>query len=684
VTKYDHLPENLHLVGPANDVRLMRRLLQERYQFPVEGIVTLAEMEDPARRPTRANIARAFRNLAEQALVDDQIVILLSGHGDRQPESDPPHPQFPEPDGIDEIFLPADVRKGEGSPARVPNAIIDDEIGDWLRAITAKKAYVWAIFDCCHSATIDRDPGLRRLAEVVRELPQQTLLPTGELERASQRAARRRENTRGGPPSKGAAFVPREPSDYLVSMYACRSYETTPESPQPPESPDAQYHGLLTYTLASILTKSATSKSPLTYRELVERIQIRYNSRPQGAPTPQVSGRGRDRVVLGTEQPMRPRLVLTRDQDGYKVNAGDLFGLTPESILAVYSPAGGKEEAKRLGHVRVVATRPFEATVEPCAHEGSQQVNDLPAHSTCQPVYLDYALRRYKVGVQPPDGQEVVRQRLQKVVKALAEAKNGLVEYVEDPGQADWLVRLEQGKAQLRESSANREPFAVPGPEDAGLGDALQQSLEKVYRARNLLTLAGAFEAQRYRGDAAVDVDVEVLQHRNPSDRGEVLRQPADGWLFRPGEVISFRLHNKSPSLRLDVTLLIVGTDFQISAYYPRAGEVGKSLEPGGTLDTPPPHGQIGNEPPFGPESLVVIATPAKNPPVDFTALAQDGLQRARAADQGHNLRSPLGELLEYAMYRSGSRRGLSRSFAEQHGMRVLNWRTEPRAAKGP
>lgn len=678
VTKYDHLPQNLHLTGPANDVRLMKRLLMERYQFPAEGIVTLAESEGPARRPTRANIARAFRTLVDQAREDDQVVIFLSGHGDRQPESDPPHPQFPEPDGIDEIFLPADVRIGEGSPMRAPNAIVDDEIGDWLRAITAKKAYVWIIFDCCHSGTMTRG------SEVVRELPPNTLVPQGELDKARQRAARRQEKTRGGPSAKPVPFVPGELSDYLVAVYACRPHETTPESPQPPQSPDAQYHGLLTYTLVELLTKSASSKSPLTYRELVQRLQVRYAGRPQGSPTPQVEGRGQDRVVLGMEQPMRSRLLLNREQGEYRVNAGDLYGLTPGSVLAVDSPAGRDEGPRLLGHVRVVATRPFDATVEPCAHEGSAQVNDLPPLSACRPVFLDYALRRYKVGVQTSEDQATVRKQLQKAVKTLAEAKDGLVEYVEDPRRADWLVRLEQGKVQLLEASANRVPFVLPGPEDAGLSDALHRSLEKVYRARNLIALAGGFEEQRYRGSPAVDVDVEVLRHKNPSDRGEVLRQPAEGWVFRPGDLISFRLHNKSPSLRLDVTLLIVGTDFQVAAYYPRSGEVGKSLEPGRTLDTPPPHGQIGDEPPFGPECLVVIATPAKNPPVDFTALAQDGLQRTRAADRGQSLRSPLGELLEYAMYRSGVRRGLSRSFAEQHAMRVLNWRTEPRQVKSP
>jgi hypothetical protein len=128
------------------------------------------------------------------------------------------------------------------------------------------------------------------------------------------------------------------------------------------------------------------------------------------------------------------------------------------------------------------------------------------------------------------------------------------------------------------------------------------------------------------------------------------------------------------------VTLLIVGTDFDIHPFYPRPDEVVKSLEPGETLNTPPPPGEISEEPPFGPECLVVIAAPANNPPVDFTALAQGGLPLARAADPGQSLRSPLGELLETAMFRSGSRGGLSRSVAERYGMRVLTWTTEPKS----
>ena len=674
VTKYDNLDREQHLQGPANDVRLVRRLLQERYRFPAVSIVSLSEDEGVlARRPTRANIEREFLRLAEQANEGDQVVVLLSGHGARQPEPIPPDAEYPEPDGIDEIFLPADVRAWKGFPERVPNAIVDNEIGAWLRAIAAKRAYVWVIFDCCHSGTMTRG------TELVRELPPGMLVPREELDQARERTARRQGKTGARPSIKLAPFVPPQPTDYLVAVYACRPHEQTPESPQPPGAPDAKYYGLLTYTLVDILTKSATSKAPLTYRELVQRLQVRYAGRPQGSPTPLIEGQGQDRVVLGTEQPMRSALLLTRDKDGYKVNAGDLYGLTPGSILAVESPAGGEQEPKLLGHVRVSATRPFDATVRPCAYRESPAASELASLSSCRTVFIDYGLRRLKVAIQVPDGQEPSRQVLRTALQPIADAKTGLVELVNDPREADWLLRSDHDRVELFEASGNRPPFPLPPPNGRLLGESLRQNLEKVFRARNLVGLASRFEAERYRGGSDVDVEVEVLLQKDRSSPVEVMSAPPGGRVFRPGNLISFRVRNESPSTRVDVTLLIVGTDLRIHPFYPRANEVGKSLNPGEMLTTPPPPGEINEKPPFGTECLVVIAAPAKNPPFDFAALAQSGLPLTRAEDVNQAPRSPLRELLESAMFGTGTRNGLEQSVADQYGLRILTWRTEPK-----
>ena len=163
----------------------------------------------------------------------------------------------------------------------------------------------------------------------------------------------------------------------------------------------------------------------------------------------------------------------------------------------------------------------------------------------------------------------------------------GLVELVDDPRQADWLVRLDQGKVELVEASGNRAPFPLPSPDNPALGEALRQSLEKVYRARNLVALSSRFEAERDRGSPAVDVEVEVLRHKDRAAPGEVLPAPAGGWVFRPGDLISFRIHNKSPAMRVDVTLLIVGSDFEIQPFYPQARRGGQ--EPGSRGDADDP-----------------------------------------------------------------------------------------------
>ena len=180
---------------------------------------------------------------------------------------------------------------------------------------------------------------MTRGSEVVRELPPGTLVPREELEKARQRAARRQGTTRGGPSAKPAPFVPRQPSDYLVAVYACRSHETTPEDLQPPGSPKATIHGLLTYSLVDISYQVSRVNSGAELPRVGPALQAQYAGRSQGSPTPLVEGRGQDRIVLGTEQRVRSALLLTRDGDGYKVNAGDLYGLTPGSILAMESNA---------------------------------------------------------------------------------------------------------------------------------------------------------------------------------------------------------------------------------------------------------------------------------------------------------------------------------------------------------
>ena len=210
---------------------------------------------------------------------------------------------------------------------------------------------------------------MTRGTEVVRELPPDLLVPREELARARERASRRQERTRGGPADR-APFVRAARAFRLPG----RGLRLPADRGDPGEPPAAGIRASHVSRAAHLLAgarphRGGGCEAPLTYRELVRRLQIQYAGRPQGSPTPLVEGKGQDRIVLGTQEVVRSPLVLTQDRDGYKVNAGDLYGLTPGSILAVDSASatGTDGKPKLLGHVQVLTTRPFDATVEPCA-----------------------------------------------------------------------------------------------------------------------------------------------------------------------------------------------------------------------------------------------------------------------------------------------------------------------------
>src|SRR5262249_23058643 len=128
VTFYEHLPEPRHLVGPANDVEMMRQILVERFQLSPHQIVTLSPKEGKAKGndylPTKANIQREWERLAKVVKDGDYVLIHMGGHGSQQPEN--PNSPDPEPDGLDEIFLPRDFGTADGGSSTA-NAIIDDE-----------------------------------------------------------------------------------------------------------------------------------------------------------------------------------------------------------------------------------------------------------------------------------------------------------------------------------------------------------------------------------------------------------------------------------------------------------------------------------------------------------------------------------------------------------------------------
>lgn len=126
------------LRGPLNDVRMISEVLTDRYGFPNQNITILTD-----ENATRQKIVDAFhRQLINQSQPGDTVVFYFSGHGSQVTDNNGDEP--PDGDGLDEVLCPYDIEFKGGK-----NLILDDELGNWLRAVADRNVVV--IIDSCHS-----------------------------------------------------------------------------------------------------------------------------------------------------------------------------------------------------------------------------------------------------------------------------------------------------------------------------------------------------------------------------------------------------------------------------------------------------------------------------------------------------------------------------------------------------
>jgi len=695
-TEYPGLLRSFWLEGPGNDVALMRRLLVERFGVPRENVRVLADgLEGAAGRPFRAEILGELERLAETAAAGDYVVIFLAGHGSRQPDDDPDNPADPEPDGFDEVFCPADVKRLESPRGRaIPNAITDDEIRARLGRIAEGGASVWIIVDACHSGTVMRGNG----EEIDREIPAEALLPEVAV---SVDASPQEESPVFADVQERGASAAREsgqaasPSGSLVATYAAQPNEPTVEKALPEGDAGRKPHGLFTYTLVKVVSEA---DAPLSYRELVRRIHAQYVEWGRTGPTPLVEGPDRDREVLGRASwPERPPILLAREAGGrLRIDAGALGGMTPGTILAVHPHQAAHGAAGTpLGHVRTTHVRATDSDVLPCAFGDLPARDDLPAGAVCEVVRLSYGELALALAVDraaPGDGEATAGTsteagRLAGELESLGPERMPLVRVVNDPADAAWLLRPRADGVWLipAEGSAHTPGRAAgdlfgPVPRGEEGVEWLRDRLVRIARASNLLAIASASANRRLRGPSGSGVDVGVEMLRREGDAGQfapVVWGPG-GLVVPDRQVIRFRVENRG-RLPADVTLLFVDSAYGITPVFPAAGtHAYNRLGPKETFETEPWEVTATT---LGLEHLVLIAIRGSGPTADFGWLAQPTLERAGAAvrsggDPTRDLDSPLGVLLQRGIFGAGQTRGLSRQAAEDVALGVLSWQT--------
>ncbi|MGI9264718.1 MAG: caspase family protein, partial [Gammaproteobacteria bacterium] len=149
--KYQHKHIG-NLNGAVNDVRSMKRLLVERFDFPDDDEYLRVLTNSKA---TREAILKGIEeHLIAKADSNSIVVFHYSGHGSYLRDA-----QGEETDGRDETIVPYDSGHIDPYPNR---DISDDELNALLHKLADKTPHVTFIFDSCHSGTAIRGAGLAR------------------------------------------------------------------------------------------------------------------------------------------------------------------------------------------------------------------------------------------------------------------------------------------------------------------------------------------------------------------------------------------------------------------------------------------------------------------------------------------------------------------------------------------
>jgi hypothetical protein len=664
-TKFPRASDLPELWGPANDIPLWAGLLRSRFGFADKDITQLVGWPaDEAKRPTYRNIAAAFERLIAQAGPDSQVFIVLSGHGTQIPipatQTDPLDPRNPEPDGLDEVFLPADVEPA-GPDGTLKNHLLDDQIGVWLDRLRGRGASVWIIFDCCHSGTMMRGSDER---ERPREVKAQQL---GISEKAIEAAAARGRRAvllaekRGERPHENGLFdLKGKSTGKVVAFSAAQAFETAPELAQPPDAPRTpkNVYGLLSYTLVKTIEEL---QAPVTYRQLARILVARYVAeRGSDGPTPQFDGDDLDRQVLGVKHlTTGPEIVLRRNPGELEVSAGDLRGLGRGSVLAVHPPAGDARSPKTvLGYVQITTSQPINAAVQVCpGPRGEPMVpaDKLPNLALCTVVSRDL-VNRIKLAVRAatkadePDAAEVRR-----TLDALDPAVKELVQVTADEAAAEWLAWVEKGRLELRpgagqrinvgEAAAARKARALRGgpstPRGFGgypLADKkqllrkLEDDLQMIYTGRNLLRIGGSLANSPTQDNFGLRL--EILKLKGPRSKEQPDGKLTPGSTLFPGQRLQFTLYNDGPADMWAAVLLMDG-NFKIEVL-PFALKRGDHYGPvRGTVEGTA----------LGRDCILVLAIPQYRSPdqPDFAFLKQNGLTEHEVKTRGLFRRTRLG-----------------------------------------
>ncbi len=582
VSEYPGLT-NKSLHGPKNDATRMRDLLITR-GVSSQNITVLADgVPGSAALPTRQRILAELDQLASTAKPNDYIIIHISGHGSQQPVPENSPYAADEPDGLVEIFLPRDVAGwGDSSTGgEVKNAITKYEIRAVVDRMTATGAFVWAIFDSCHSATLVRgpdNPGVR-LRQVA---PDELGIPKQTIDRAVGRAKTVARPQAGAAVAKKPAATPGR----AVYFYAAQTHEPAPEMTLPRDtsaSGRAEF-GLFSYTVIQALEGG----SGMTYQQLGQQVLTRYAGDGDARATPSFSGTALDSGVFGQPASLVRQWTLSPGAT-LSMPAGELADIHQGAVVAILPAAlSGTEDA--LGYAKVIRTTATSSELAPTAHAGlpERPVADLqlgkiarlvqPAMQFSFIVAADLRQCEQPCPFNDPlskmrsagDGTGGVTGAQIKWVNP-SDSSN-LVLKAE--GRRLWLMPPSLTQSKIPTESQARLAFekslvyldAAPQASSQGIQTSLSQMLRQASKAGNLMRVAATLS-----NAAAVATLQVTMFHVSAKGIKTPITTDASMPKLRSGDKIQVEMKNIGRKA-IDVTALYLDSKYGVQAMFPSPG----------------------------------------------------------------------------------------------------------------
>jgi hypothetical protein len=355
------------LDGCLNDADSVEAMLRTR--FDAESLHLLRIQDSAA---TRQAVIDTFRSHLGQAQKCDLALFFFAGHGSQVPTGG----QFAtvEPSGLNSSIVCYD--------SRLPNGLdlVDKDMAVLISEVTANGAHLTTIFDSCHSGSMDRAVGVRRVKARPDPYPaSQYLADPAAIEAAIRELPDAMKNANPITLAAAACSKPDQNGPHIL-LAACETDQIAEEYIDPSTKKN---HGAFTYFLTDILSQA---KGGLGYRELMHLTRATM-SVDVPLQTPKVESSSGDHLLddlfLGFDAAGRTDYgiaALSNTTNQWQLDRGATLNVAVGDRYALHplgtSNADLADSGKALALATVTRVQPAAAALQPdpasVLDEGSQ------------------------------------------------------------------------------------------------------------------------------------------------------------------------------------------------------------------------------------------------------------------------------------------------------------------------